>query len=307
MHEEVSVGNQTSSISIDLIGPKLNQLDGIKLIETDKSDISFHLLTADKLSDRESPCLSSHPSATDAILQRASSSDLPRSADDDTAPSSEPVENQRNAWIYEILKRDQRDSPSTKNDHDETLSTDDRKPVEIAADAERALWSTTVEIDQEFDELCQRYLTNLNQYRQIKEQMKVMKATQHILTPITEESMLQFDRPNESPDERAAQNLRSTSLCSTLTVRRQANHIGHYGFELDEISPKKIRIASITDVTHCPSLSIGDELLSVNSYTALTTLEECRSLLLLLWHKQYEHVQITVRRTPPPTPSSSST
>ena len=80
-------------------------------------------------------------------------------------------------------------------------------------------------IDEDFEELYQRYVTNLNEYETMVQEIDEYEQKQHMLTPISEESLTLFN-----------------PFHLTLTVQRQSNHIGHYGFELEETFDKKIKI-----------------------------------------------------------------
>ena len=163
------------------------------------------------------------------------------------------------------------------------------------------LWSIS-NIEEHFDELYQSYVTNLNQYENLKQHMHGFAPIQQTLTPISEESLTLFEQiQNLQQDEQSARNDRP-SPSSLLTIQRQANHIGHYGFELEQDVKDIVRISSIIDPHYCPNLAVGDEVLSINQRRSLRTLEEYHSLFHFLWHQPCEYVQISVRKLPPPPP-----
>lgn len=132
------------------------------------------------------------------------------------------------------------------------------------------------EIHDDFEELYQRYMKNLDQYETILQKLDQFDMKQEALTPI-----------NEEPDK---QN------CLTLTVQRQSNHIGHYGFEIEQTFDGKIRICSIINSTYCPNLNVDDEIIHINNHLTLKTLEQCHLLFHSLWYKDYDTIQITVRK-----------
>ena len=110
------------------------------------------------------------------------------------------------------------------------------------------------------------------------------------LSPISEES---------SPlEEFAKRNIilnKSRSL--TVTVRRQSNHIGHYGFEIDEDLSRNIFISSIIDSVYCPQLRVGDQLIGINFNCSLKTLEQYHLFLNNLWHRPIDFLTINIRRS----------
>lgn len=162
-------------------------------------------------------------------------------------------------------------------------------------DSRDDLWTIT-SIEEHFDELYQSYVTNLNQYENLKQNVHGFAPIQQTLTPISEESLTLFENiHNHQQDEQSSRNDRPAHS-STLTIQRQANHIGHYGFELQQDGNNVVRIASIIDGHFCPNLDVGDEVLSVNQRRSLVTMEDYHSLFHLLWHQPCEYIQITVRK-----------
>jgi hypothetical protein len=150
----------------------------------------------------------------------------------------------------------------------------------------------TSDMNDDFEELYQRYITNLDQYQTILEQIDEFEQKQDLLTPISEEPITLIEK---NPDD----NHYIDEFCLTLTVQRQLNHIGHYGFKFEQTSDGKIKISSIIDSTYCPNLNIGDEILHINNHSKLTTLEECHFLFHSLWYNQYNYIEITVRQAQP--------
>jgi hypothetical protein len=162
------------------------------------------------------------------------------------------------------------------------------------------LWSPT-DIDQHFDELCQRYGNNLQQYDANSEQWNVLSWMNPTLTPISEESVNIFEQTDNDDNDRLHQ--RTVSIFNNdsysivqLTVQRQVNHIGHYGFECEQSSNRTIRISSITDRYCCPNLDIDDEILRINDFTSLTTIEQYHQLVHRLWHEHCHSLYMIVRK-----------
>lgn len=111
---------------------------------------------------------------------------------------------------------------------------------------------------------------------------------QQSLTPICEESTNIIDL---SPT------IESHQASLIFTVQRQPNHIGHYGFELEETDDHQIRIGSILDRSFCPNLQLHDEILAVNSNSSLKSLDEYDVLFNSLWHRHVEYIHLTVRQS----------
>jgi hypothetical protein len=141
----------------------------------------------------------------------------------------------------------------------------------------------TNDTDDDFQELYQRYITNIDQYETILQQIE---QKEDFLTPINEESITLIEHKSNDIDED----------CLTLIVKRQSNNIGHYGFEFEQTFDGKIKISSIINSNYCPNLNIGDEILNINNHSKLITLEQCHLLFHSLWYKQYDYIQITVRK-----------
>ncbi|CAF4384219.1 unnamed protein product [Rotaria sp. Silwood2] len=149
------------------------------------------------------------------------------------------------------------------------------------------------DIDEDFEELYQSYLTNLDQYQTMIQQIDKIEQYQHILTPISEESITLVERAN---NDKVIKTNNNEQFCLILTVQRQLNHIGHYGFELEQTIDGKITISSIIDSNYCPNLNVGDEIIAINNNSTLITLEQCHLLFHSLWYNQCEYVQIIVNK-----------
>ncbi|CAF3729282.1 unnamed protein product [Rotaria sp. Silwood1] len=149
------------------------------------------------------------------------------------------------------------------------------------------------DIDEDFEELYQRYVTNIDQYQTMLQPIDKFEQNQHILTPISEESTTLGERTIEDKIIKANNN---EQYCLILTIQRQSNHIGHYGFELAQTIDGNIIISSIIDSNYCPNLCVGDEIISINNISTLITLEQCYLLFHSLWYNQCEYVQIIVNK-----------
>ena len=172
---------------------------------------------------------------------------------------------------------------------------------------------TTDDIIEKFEELCQRYSSSLDQYQSTAEQIDDEinqvernyryhhQSDEQVLSPISEttseELITTIERISETGDAASRQTNESEDLCSTITVRRQPDHMGRYGFELTDSFDGRIKIGSILDSTLCPSLSADDEILRVNNHRTFQTLEQCQYLFDSLWKNHYETVQITIIRS----------
>lgn len=149
--------------------------------------------------------------------------------------------------------------------------------------------------DDQFEDLYERYITNLDQYEIMLKQLDHFQQKTDVLTPISEESMTLIEHVQNNPID---------EFCSTITCQRQRDHIGHYGFELDQTTDGKIYISSILNSKSCPQLKIGDELRAINHYFTLQNLEQCHLLLHSFWHRHYDRLQISVRTNARPSKSS---
>lgn len=154
--------------------------------------------------------------------------------------------------------------------------------------------------DDGFEDLYERYITKLDQYETMLQQLDHFGQKTDLLTPISEESVTLLD---PIPDNQMMKDRTYDELCSTITCQRQDDHIGHYGFELEETIEGKIRISSILNSNYCSNLSVGDELRAINHYSAFQTLEQCHRLLHSFWHRNYDYLQISVRTIQQPSKS----
>jgi hypothetical protein len=192
----------------------------------------------------------------------------------------------------EILTDDQKEKEIVDTDYDEhaasvTQPFESEENVNIEEsdflfNQETDCHRITSDIDAEFEDLYERYLTNFDQYEALMQQIDQFEPKSDLLSPISEESVTLVEQKDE--------------FSFTVPVKHQANHIGHYGFELEQTSDGKIKISSIIDSNYCPNLNIGDEILSINNHSKLTTLEQCHLLFHTLWYNQHDYVQITVRK-----------
>ncbi|CAF1110630.1 unnamed protein product [Rotaria sordida] len=178
-----------------------------------------------------------------------------------------------------------------KNQNDD--DDDDHDHHQLLINDENNYHQKINDIDEDFEELYQHYVTDLNQYQTKIQHIDKFEQNQHILTPITEESITLVERSN---DDKIIKINDNEQYCLLLTVQRQSNHIGHYGFELEQTINEKIIISSIIDSNYCPHLNIGDEIISINHNSTLITLEQCHLLFHSLWYNQCEYVQIVVNK-----------
>ncbi|CAF3486115.1 unnamed protein product [Adineta steineri] len=210
--------------------------------------------------------------------------------------------------IDEQSKLDKNQSIEWNTDAEENTITDDKSLIQQNSDypSEIILANTnnyhqlsfneennsreiTDDIDEEFEELYQRYLNDLDQYQIILEQINEFQQKQHQLTPIDEEVNTINEQENLKID-----NIKP--YCLILPVKRQKNHIGHYGFEFEQTDDDKIMISSIIDSQYCPNLHVGDEIISINNNSTLITLEDYHLLFHSLWYNQCEYIKLTVKK-----------
>ena len=157
--------------------------------------------------------------------------------------------------------------------------------------------------DDGFEDLYERYITKLDQYEAMLKRLDHLGQKTDVLTPISEESVTLMD---PIPDNQLMKDRTNDELCSTITCQRQNDHIGHYGFELEETNEGKIRISSILNSNYCSDLKIGDELLAINHYSVFQTVEQCHRLLHSFWHRNYDYLQISVRTSKQPSKSTKN-
>ena len=150
--------------------------------------------------------------------------------------------------------------------------------------------------DDQFEDLYERYITNLDEYVSMLKQLDNFQQKTDVLTPISEESVTLIEHVQKN---------RFDEFCSIITCQRQNDHIGHYGFELEQTIDGKIFISTILNWKSCPQLKIGDELLAINHYSTLQNLEQCHLLLHSFWHRYYDRLQLSVRTSAQPSKSPS--
>ena len=176
--------------------------------------------------------------------------------------------------------------------------TNDKEPTEEIATENQTIniedsdFLYTKDNVDDFGDLYERYITNLDHYDAMIQEFDQFEQKTDLLTPISEESVTLIEHIQEN------QTMKSHSIdefCSTLTCKRQENHIGHYGFELEQTFDGNIQISSITNSKYCPHLKIGDELISIHHHSSLKTLEQYHLLLHSLWYKHHDHIQISIR------------
>ncbi|CAF3402413.1 unnamed protein product [Rotaria socialis] len=171
---------------------------------------------------------------------------------------------------------------TNQSDNDDSFIIEENRSYEITNDA-----------DEDFESLYQRYLTNLEQYQSMMQQINEYEQKEKLLTPITEESKLLIDLDMNDKDLKPND---IEQFCFAINVKRQSNHIGHYGFELGETSDGKIIVSSIIDSYYCPDLNIDDEIIGINNTFTFTTLEQYYLLFHSLWYKPCEYVQIFINK-----------
>ena len=166
------------------------------------------------------------------------------------------------------------------------------------------------DIVEKYEELCHRYNSTFDQYaktakkfddeindleKQFREKPKEQPLTPNSDT-ISEELVTTIERLVDRTHERENETTEETYV--TVVVQRQPNHIGKYGFDMDESSDGKIQISSILDEKYCPNLHHGDEIISINNNRTFKTPEQCQLIFDSLWKNFYEDVQITIVQSP---------
>jgi len=167
------------------------------------------------------------------------------------------------------------------------------------------------DVVEKFEELCRRYTTSLDQYQTTTEQLdrninefetKFQRAEQEDdgISPLSEttseELITTIERvvDKKIDEEPILDQQISNEFCVTVDVQRQPDQLGKYGFELKEEIRGKVQIASISNPTVYPNLSLNDELILINNDQTFDSLDQCQGLLNTLWEHHYENVQITV-------------
>jgi hypothetical protein len=178
--------------------------------------------------------------------------------------------------------------------YDETSTADEKNEVivdDFISNEDNDYRQITSDINDDFEDLYERYITNLDQYETMMQKLDRFEQKQDdILTPISEESVTIIQ------ENQTMKINHIDEFCLTLTCKRQANHIGHYGFELEQTSDGKIQVSSIINSNYCPHLKIADEILTINNHSPCKTLEQCHLLFHSLWYQQHDYVQITIRK-----------
>jgi hypothetical protein len=168
----------------------------------------------------------------------------------------------------------------------------------------------TEDIVEKFEELCQRYSINIDQYKTTAKQIdnEINQFDDHFhetneqnLTTtsdtISEELITTIERIIDKRDETAGKRNETDEFYSIITVQRQANSFGKYGFDFEETFDGKIKISAIINQNYYPNLNIGDEIISINDNRTFKTREQCQLVLNSLWENFYENVQITIIRS----------
>ncbi|UJR26177.1 hypothetical protein I4U23_007520 [Adineta vaga] len=168
----------------------------------------------------------------------------------------------------------------------------------------------TDDIVDKFEELCHRYSTNFERYRTTTKQFdddidqlekQLHEQREHNASPvsdtISEELITTIERVIDNGDEKESKTNDIEESYTTVIVTRQADHLGRYGFDFEAADDGKIKISSIIDGDHCPNLSIGDEIISLDDSIPIQTYEQCKSSLNSLWIDSCENIQITIVKT----------
>jgi hypothetical protein len=166
----------------------------------------------------------------------------------------------------------------------------------------------TDDVVEKFEELCHRYISSFDQYGKTTKKFddeidqfekRLRERNEQNLSPISdtvsEELITTIERVIDKTDEKPINEIEKSSV--TLTVKRQPNYIGKYGFNFEELFDGKIQISSIIDEYYCPNLHLGDEILSINNNRTFKTHEQCQLIFDSLWKNFYEDVQITVMKS----------
>lgn len=181
--------------------------------------------------------------------------------------------------------------PSPINDH--SIIEDENENVQSLINEISDSSEIIYDGDLDFEKLYQRYLTNLDQYQKMIQQISEFEQYEKALSPIAEESTILFERIF---NDKAIKTNDMEKSFSVTTVKRQANHIGHYGFELEQTADKKIIVSSIIDSTYCPNLNVNDEIIGIDNTFIIISLEQCHLLFHSLWHNEHEYVQILINK-----------
>jgi hypothetical protein len=170
--------------------------------------------------------------------------------------------------------------------------------------------SETDDIVEKFEELCRRYSSNYDQYEKTTKnfdddinqfEKQLYEQKDQILTPTSdttsEELITTIERVFDMGDEMTIKSNDTDDFYLTLTIKRQPNNIGKYGFNFEEYFDGKIKISSIIDENYCPNLNIGDEIISINNNRTFKTRAQCQLIFDSLWKNFYENIQITILKS----------
>ncbi|CAF4249192.1 unnamed protein product [Rotaria sp. Silwood2] len=167
--------------------------------------------------------------------------------------------------------------------------------------------SNTNDIVEKYEELCRRYLSSCDEYqttaKKLDDQINqfethLYEQKQEILTPTSdttsEELITTIERVIDMRDQTTVNKHNTDDYCSTITVQRQPNYMGKYGFDVEELYDGKITVSKIIDEMYCSNINVGDEIISINNDRTFNTYEQCQTLFDSLWRNYYENIQITV-------------
>ncbi|CAF3497544.1 unnamed protein product [Rotaria socialis] len=167
--------------------------------------------------------------------------------------------------------------------------------------------SSSNDIVDRHEELCRRYLSSCKQYQTTTEKLdnEIDQFEKHLiaqkpqlLSPTSdvtsEELITTIERIVDMRNESATNRNETDDYCSTITVQRQPDDYGKYGFDFEELFDGKIQISNILDENYCHNMNIGDEIISINNDRTFKTREECQQVFDSLWKSGYENIPITV-------------
>ncbi|CAF0779446.1 unnamed protein product [Adineta ricciae] len=176
----------------------------------------------------------------------------------------------------------------------------------------------TDDIVEKFEELCHHYTTNFQQYRTTAKQFdddinqfekQLYEQREQNLSPVSdtmsEELITTIERVIDNGNQKGSKADDVEEVYSTVLVTRQADHVGKYGFDFEEVDDGKIKISSILDGNYCPNLSIGDEIIAIDDSKPHQTYEEYKSSFDSLWINARNNVQITVTKADIPVQPNS--
>ncbi|CAM4758010.1 unnamed protein product [Rotaria magnacalcarata] len=167
--------------------------------------------------------------------------------------------------------------------------------------------SSSNEIVDRHEELCRRYSSSCKQYQTtatkldneidqfekdlIEQKPQLPSPTSDVTS---EELITTIERIVDMRDVSATNRNETDDYCSTITVRRQPDDYGKYGFDFEELYDGKIQISNILDENYCHNMNIGDEIIGINNDRTFKTREECQQVFDSLWKNGHENIPITV-------------